>query len=176
MSYKRFVFALISAVLLGLIASPATFAHVLITDTTNTKGAVLHLTPDDDPIAGQPATLYLDVQDLQVNKNGDASLVIRASDGSETKIIPRSSGALFTATYTFPTQGVYLLTYIIQADAQTYTFTQSQRVSRGVSSQAMASSNYPWAQIVLVATGVSALLLVLLIVNRRKAIAQYSKL
>lgn len=176
MKYKRFFMALIFAAGLGLVFPSAAFAHVLITDTTGTKGAVLHLTPDDDPIAGQPATIYFDVQDLKMNKDTAALLIIKANDGSETKIIPTISGTLLTASYTFPAQGVYSITYSIQAENQTYTFTQSQRVTRGVASQTMAPANYPWAQIVLVGAGVSTLLLVILIVNRRKLIAAYSKL
>ena len=35
-----------------LLYTPSVSAHVLITDTTKEIGAILHIQPDDDPVAG----------------------------------------------------------------------------------------------------------------------------
>lgn len=50
--------------------SQKAYAHVLVSDESNTVGAVLHITPDDDPIAGESAHIFFDVQD----KNSLAAL------------------------------------------------------------------------------------------------------
>lgn len=80
-------------------------AHVLESD--GTIGAVLHIDPDDDPIAGEETGIYFDFKDKTNRyKNEDCicQLVIE-QDGQVIyeKPFTRPGGG----TFTFPSRGVY---------------------------------------------------------------------
>ncbi len=78
-------------------------AHILLTD--GTVGAILHIDPEDDPIAGQAATFYFDLK----LKSGsfDAALcecsVSFSKKGDPAAPIPYAS----QMSYTFPEKGIY---------------------------------------------------------------------
>lgn len=148
-----------------------TSAHVLITDESHTKGAILHLTPDDDPIAGQEATLYFDTQ---AHTNA-VSVSIQSEDGEVSNIAMKLEGALATARYIFPTQGVYRLTFTAKSDEQTYTFTQTQRITRGKAASALDKPTYAWAEIMLIVCSILLSLLLFTAWDRRKDIARQSR-
>lgn len=155
-----------------LVTSPAT-AHVLITDTTRTKGAVLHITPDDDPVADKPSTLYFDLQELG---EGDKRVRLTVTDaaGQSAQIPMQVSGTLATASYIFPVQGAYKLAFTVKDDGKTYTFKQSQRVSRGLTDSALNKPAYSWAEALLLSSVIGLALLAIVVFNRRKDIARQS--
>lgn len=158
----------------GLVFSNNASAHVLITDETKTKGAVLHIIPGDDPIAGEESTLYFDMQAELVNANNSVKLFIKDYSGSEQLVETKTDGTLVTAEYVFPTQGVYEIKFIVAANTTEYIFTQSQRVSRGEASGVLNPATYIWAEILLVSSGVGGALLAVTAINRRKDIAKHS--
>ena len=168
MKIGAFILALIASV---FFVSHAASAHVLITDGTNKMGAVLHIIPDDDPVAGEPATLYFD---MQTNENPTVELRIQNKSGNNETLTMKVDGALATIEYTFPSQGVYELTFNVKTSSSVYTFTQSQRISRGVSSSALDQPDYAWAQVALITSVVGVLVLIILAVNNRKEIAKHS--
>lgn len=163
---------LFTCLLLVCISSDAA-AHVLIKDGTGTKGAILHIRPDDDPIADEPATLYFDTQNLQDSK---VSVEIRNTrTGKIDKVSPVAmDGSLATLQYVFPTQGVYKLVFTVSGE-DTYTFTKYQRVTRGISVDSSASSTHAWSEILFVASGIGLIVLFTTFLNRRKEIAANSK-
>jgi hypothetical protein len=63
MHIKRVFWVLLLIVLLLDIQLPQASAHVLLSN--NTVGGVLHIDPEDDPIAGQPAKFYIELKDKQ---------------------------------------------------------------------------------------------------------------
>lgn len=152
------------------LAQPAS-AHVLITDRSNTRGAILHLTPDDDPVAGQEATLYFDTQ-TQTNA---VSVSIQNKDGEVSSKTMGLDGTLATTQYVFPAQGVYRLTFTAKSDNRDYTFTQNQRITRGKTASALDKPTYTWAEITLIICGILFLLLLFTVWDRRKDIARQSK-
>lgn len=159
-----------------LVFSPqSASAHVLITDISETKGAILHITPDDSPIAGQQATLFLNTQNALLTKKSEVSLTVtntttRASD----TVKATSADDMATADYTFPTQGVYTLVFTFAADGTAYEFRHTQRISRGVMTATGATERHQWAEMVLVGSVVAAGVLVVIVFNRRKEIARQS--
>jgi hypothetical protein len=79
------------------------FAHVLQSD--GSIGAVMHIDPDDDPIANSPATLYFDIKD----KNGQFNVTkcnCRVDIYEGGKVI-YSSTLTPAFPYTFPGKDVY---------------------------------------------------------------------
>lgn len=89
-------------------APQAAQAHVLLTD--GSIGAVLHIDPADDPIAGQPATFFYDFKDKE--EKFDISRCECQVSITKDKVnlitdflIPTQTGGSFN--YTFPEKGVY---------------------------------------------------------------------
>lgn len=166
-------FLIVLAVALLFSAGSAS-AHVLIKDKSGTKGAILHIQPDDDPIAGEPATLYFDMQ----NKNANTVQLTIANDNTKevTTLKPaKTKGSLVTLTYTFPAQGIYTLTFATTSGSETHTFKTHQRVSRGVASGSITKS-YVWAEALLLGSGVATIILATTFVRERRAISAAAKL
>ncbi|MGH7218102.1 MAG: hypothetical protein ACREGE_01485 [Candidatus Microsaccharimonas sp.] len=171
---KRVIFGLLIAV--GVSSVPqAASAHVLVMDASGTQGAIMHIMPDDDPIAGEEAIIYFDRQGIDVSSAGEVSLVIRNEEGEAAAIPVETKDALTSAKYTFSKQGVYELRFIVNYDSQELSFTQSQRVTRGVTDGSTAASSHLWAEGLLVVSGVGFLVLGVLFMNRRGEIKNYSK-
>jgi hypothetical protein len=155
-------------------------AHVLITDNTGSIGAILHVMPDDDPIAGEPSTLFFDIQSQSFSRHRHkVSLAITNDESGTTQVPVKLTGSSVSATYTFPTQGVYKLALTAEAqdaaNAHAHTFTHTQRVSRGVAGGALDKPTHAWAEAALVACACSFAILMLVGINRRKEIKTYSK-
>lgn len=150
-------------------------AHILIKDETSTKGAILHIQPGDDPVAGKPATLYFDTQ----SKNDSRVIPIITND--ETKVTEtlssvQASGSLTTIPYTFPAQGTYTLQFNITTESNTYTFITHKRITRGTAAHTDTAQTYFWAEALLLGGSIGLLFLAILFIGRRKEIAQRSTL
>jgi len=109
--------------LVGFFHSPV-YAHVLIiNDQSGNVGALFHVTPDDDPIAGPESTIYIDVQsqlisershffDLTVtDPSGDKkNIPIKQADGYYSSLYVNSADKnSLIGVYTFPAKGTYRL-------------------------------------------------------------------
>ena len=148
-------------------------AHVFVPDETKARGAIVHITPDDDPIAGQKATIYFDVQDNLLKPDSVVVLAIQG-EGSREELTAKFDDSLATFTYAFPSQGVHELTFNVNTDGNVYTFKQSHRVARGVAASALDQPSYEWAKIALLASGIGFALLLITVINRRREIAKQS--
>ena len=148
-------------------------AHVFVPDETKAKGAIVHITPDDDPIAGQAATIYFDVQDSLLGPDSTVALAIQG-EGSREEMTAKFDDSLATFAYIFPSQGVYELTFNVNTDGKVYAFKQSHRVARGVEANVLDQPSYEWAKITLLASGIGFALLLITVINRRREIAKQS--
>jgi hypothetical protein len=149
---KIFVSVLCAALLL---TSGQASAHVLKTD--GTIGAVMHIDPDDNPIAGQPSNFYFDIKDTQSRfKGSDCNCQLSISlnsklletqplfqQASSNSAPADNSEAL--ATYTFPTLGVYDVTLTGSpndgSSFKAFSLNYEVRVDRGSSSATTQSKN-----------------------------------
>jgi len=168
----------VTALLVALCASRTASAHVLVQDDTHRVGAVLHITPDDDPVAGQPAQLFYDVKDKLFLDNVFLP-VLRIADvnGNKTEEVRVThSGTTISATYTFPVQGVYDLTLTLSSPDKTYTFTYTQRVGRGTQAIATAHPDHAWADTAFIASICGGIALLVIGFNHRKHIKVNRKL
>lgn len=172
---KRLMILVGTAALLvaSLVTTQSAFAHVLIMDTTGSVGAILHIIPDDDPIAGEESDIYFDRQGAE-SDDATVELSVANNGGELSEVNLTTTGSLSTGAYTFPAQGVYKLTFTVKSGEGSYTFEQSQRVARGVMISGAQTQQYPWAEALLVGSTVSFLALIVLVINRRKEIAQQS--
>ncbi len=149
-------------------------AHVLLSDSEEKVGSILHITPDDDPIAGEPSNLFFDIQDKQVTeKTYSFTLKIIAEDDTQALAPIAVSGSNVSANYTFPRQGTYsiiLSAEPIDGRGRTLYFEQAQRVSRGIAGN-QAQQAYVWAEMGVVASCSALVVLGIVAFNKREALA-----
>jgi len=171
---KKCIFVLVLS--LCLFQAPAR-AHVLISDDTNQIGAVLHITPDDDPIAGEPSTIFFDIQNNAATKETHSfTLTIIHEDGTQDTAPISVSKNTITSEYVFPSQAVYTL--LLSADPvdtsqKSLYFRHAQRVSRGIAPSSMAEKTYMWAEVGVVGSLCGLIVLGIITFNRKETLAAY---
>lgn len=155
-----------------------TNAHVLIADERDRVGAVLHITPDDDPIAGKSAHIFYDIQDDSYDTGAyQATLQIKDVTTRESdEVAVDVQGSYVSGKYTFETQGVYELALLIRHVNRTDRFVVSQRVSRGTPANVQATkARYAWAELLLVVSASGVVTLGIVILSRGRSILSQSK-
>ena len=158
-----------------LLYTPSVSAHVHITDTTKEIGAILHIQPDDDPVAGESSHIYYDIQNQSLmSERSNIRLAVKSDEGSTDVPITVNNNGI-NADYTFPTIGAYTLILSVNAPTGTYSFEHTQRISRGVSSSPLDAPTYEWAEILLIATIVGIVGVCIAVFNQRNAIKAYSR-
>lgn len=157
-----------------MLVPTAASAHVLKTD--GQIGVIMHVDPDDDPIAGQPSSFFFEVKDKQ-NKfkpnNCDCELVITEA-GNEIyrqALLAAGSGD-FVGSVTFPKRDVYVATLVgtpvAVGDFQPFKVIYDLRVSRTVAASGTKSSNTPLLVIIgAVAVVFVGLVIVFIMKGRR---------
>lgn len=128
---KKYV---VLGILLAIVLVPTyqASAHELVVDTAGNKGAILHIDPSDNPIAGQKSTLFLAIRDLPDAAAAKGVLMVRSQRGTTQLVSTKFHGSMAYVDYTFPDQGLYHLSFVIKSGAQTYTFNEDEQVARGV--------------------------------------------
>lgn len=147
-------------------------AHVVITDKSSGTALLVHVTPADDPIAGQKSSIYLDVTKQTTSKYSLPNLVLSVKDSSQiiTPVPFQVSGTTVVAEYTFPTQGLYTITLESpENSSMPIRLEYSLRVSRGVSAEPLKQSALGSSLITIGFIGL-AVLTILAVNNRREII------
>lgn len=166
--------------LLGwIVSSRPAEAHMLLKDTVAGKGAILHINPDDDPVAGEQTSFLLDIQGAAASdkEQSIAKLTITDDEHHETSVPAHVRGDTVAADYIFPRQGLYVLVFSVQQESRpTHRFTESLRVSRGAINDATVRNTPLWAGVGMVCTGIAAVAVAAVAFGRRKAINTNSKL
>src|SRR5579884_3968741 len=124
---------------------PEAYAHVLKSD--GSIGAVMHIDPNDDPVANSPATFFFEIKD-KTNKFTPQNCDCRVDIYENGKVI--YSDSLFVGgssnnisspvfQYTFPQKDVYQVKVVgtpqQTGDFQPFTLTYDLRVDKDVGSQ-----------------------------------------
>jgi hypothetical protein len=170
----RYLLYLAISIFAGSIAiSYSAQAHVLIKDETGITGAIVHIIPNDDPIAGQPAELFFDVQQLEISSE-NSTLTIKDKVGQSTTVPVSAQNNSVYASYTFPAQEVYTLQLRIKTNNATHVFTYSQRVSRGTEILQSVENNHSWAEVLSIISASGLIVTAIIAFNRRREISDYS--
>jgi len=107
---KKFIL-LTASTFLFLHFTQTTFAHVLKTD--NTIGAILHIDPEDEPIAGEPSNLFFVLKDKKnhfATKNCECTITIKQNETiikRQTITADPKNQTTIIFTYTFPKKDIY---------------------------------------------------------------------
>lgn len=169
------VFACFAVALVGGVRS---HAHVLIADERDRVGAVLHITPDDDPIAGKSAHIFYDIQDDAYHAGKyEAMLEIEDMETRKSDEVAMDvQGSYVRGVYTFATQGVYELTLSVRHADRTDRFVVTQRVSRGTPAEMQSDDvRHRWAELLLVVNASGLVVLGIIAVSRGRSILKQSK-
>lgn len=173
----KYIIAVSLALLLVAVFSQQASAHVVVNSIDKSNSAILHIIPDDDPIAGEVVNLMFDTQAGFLSDASKVTLAIHdTSSQKEDTVETRRDGSLVSADYTFPTQGTYLIRYSVTTNGVTYVFEQDMRVSRGLQGSNQVEQKYTWAEGLLIVAGILFLVLVIIGWNKRHDIFAYSKL
>ena len=165
--------SVVGAICISQVAS----AHVLNKSNDNAKAAILHIIPDDDPIAGEPASLLFDTQGELLEGDTSVSLVVQNNSiSTSASVATKVDGSLVSAKYVFPTQGTYTIKYVVATNERQFMFEQTMRVSRGIENGVTSSINHGWAEALLLGSGALTLTLGIIGYNRRKDIFKSSVL
>lgn len=178
---KKYLFLLVVLGLAGLHYQTAE-AHVLLRDPQTKIGAILHINPDDDPIAGEGefTQLYFDIQD----KNAQTRLPLAAYQltiideaGTSNYVHLEEAGSTLIATYTFPSQGLYRLELRSTPDYDSFlkvSMQDSLRVSRGTITNTPTGQKHPLAGIIAFVAANVFVVLAIVAFNYRQKIARHS--
>lgn len=160
---KKLLSGLFFALVLALPISVQ--AHVLVSDEQDSKGAILHVSPDDDPIAGEESDLFFDLQDDELDADYVPYLSIANEDGQVDDVDVEKDANFVTAVYTFPYQGTYQLSLRIESGNESHTYEMTQEVTRGAVRNSSERQVEPWAYALfgLALGGLMVLLLALVI-------------
>lgn len=166
--------------ILGILLTPnVAQAHVLLRDNTSQSGAILHVQPDDDPIAGKRSTLFFDIQNDNVALSSYSfSLQVADDSGSDDTVPIEIEDGTVSAVYAFPSQGLYEIVLTGTPTISTerpLQFSYAQRVSRGLAEGMSPTQDHVWAEIGMVVGLCVFVMLVIIGYNNRKDIARYSK-
>lgn len=171
---KKYITAITLLLLGGLLPVTSASAHVFVRDQSNQNGVILHITPDDDPIAGIESTLYFDAQQNVVSPVSAIAVTVEDSDGHTRTVKTTADKSFIRASYVFPNQGVYTLRLIITTNTRTVTFVQAQRVSHGVLRVGSKTTPQTWAEALLILCVIGFGCMVIVVCNNRKDIARQS--
>lgn len=155
----------------------AVAAHVLIADQTGTYGAILHIMPGDDPVAGEVSQLFFDISGVNFDTaQYDFVLQIRTADDEVVRVpASRVSATGVQAEVVFASRGVYSLELFGQPKngIAALHFVHTKRITRGAGHVPEPSERYTWAEAGLVAAVMGGLVILVLCINRRAALFQY---
>lgn len=155
-------------------SSPKAHAHVIISDQTKKVGAVLHITPNDDPVAGQFAGLSFDIKSDEDISNWAVQLKVLRPDDKQDVVDTYTTVNNVYGEYTFRGRGVYGLQLEIKPKFSINPptrFVYYFKINRAVTGKGLAVKPPFWAQAgILVSLWVIAVLTTLVYKYRRQII------
>lgn len=166
------IFALVG-LSVSLLTSDNAAAHVIIRDDANTTGAVLHVTPDDNPIAGEHSDLFFSLEGESLTGSQVSIVITNTSTQESAEPATSLTASGIVAQYTFPSRGTYDISLSISGKAD-YTFSHVQRVSRGIGTDTSIDSSYPLARAGIILSVAATMLLIAIAYARRKLIFKQS--
>lgn len=174
------IILLVCSAILGLVLffPESAAAHVLISDETGKVGAILHIAPDDDPVAGQISGLGFDVHIPEDISNWAINLSVKRPGGKIDEIPAAAKIRSIHGEYTFTGRGVYEVELSLKpksGDVPAVVFKYSLRVNRGVTGQSEAVPAPLWAQAGCLIAVWGLMVLAIIAHNHRQMISKTSR-
>lgn len=136
-------------------------AHTVSVDEARNVGMVVHVSPDDNPVVGEVATINLDFQ-----LPGIESITAKMVHGATEQTIEFDYyEALAHAEYTFADQGTYTLKVAVLSEGETYNFEHTIEISPARGS---SDSRHMFIVLSIALFAVGIVVLMVFTRNRRK--------
>jgi hypothetical protein len=156
-----------------LLAPLSVSAHELVKDQVGDAGALMYISPEDDPVAGEQATLFFEISHAPVTVES-STLTITNDHGNSATLPTTVADSTLSASYTFPKAGAYQIKLTLKEGGKiAHTFSESVRVSGGEDQAAPGAPT--WAVVAITLSGLALAVVTFLVFRRRKAINRYSK-
>jgi hypothetical protein len=147
---KKLMLAYVSTFILSVIGSlgyvQVTHAHSGVEDPNTGIEAGFHVTPDHSPIARSESVISYDFGKYGVKATDFTyRLTIKKVREKETAVSTETSSNVVIARYTFPTQGLYILTLTAtpkDGSSKPSVLTYNQRVTRGEVAESKGFGNF----------------------------------
>jgi hypothetical protein len=151
-------------------------AHVLIADTTNKIGAIVHFSPDDEPVAGGISGIYFDVPSNIDIALSNPELEIDSSNGSIRELVPVTiNGQTISAAFEFPLRDLYNIDLSFSPPGRTpLQFHYSVRITSSLYGANPSPHVAAWVKVGLLLSVWSLLALIVVAIKQRKEIAKAS--
>jgi hypothetical protein len=153
-------------------------AHILKID--GNIGVILHINPEDDPIAGEPSHFHLDFTDKTSQFRPEECICtvdIYQEDKKLYTLFPSDKGSVknkngFSFIYTFPKKDIYRVILTGRPkrpnEFQSFSLTYDVRVGRDAGQITSANINDNSTYIVITVLGTAAIFLLILYIMRNK--------
>jgi hypothetical protein len=165
--------SLVAAVVVA--AGSTTYAHFSVSDPDTGVAALLHATPDDDPIAGEQSIISFDFSRTghEIDKY-DIRMTVRDEAGKSTFVPLEIAGNVAMAKYTFTVRGLYRLDLdVVPKDgSEKSELSFAQRVSRGTVAK---SQSYGWPQAAVILAPLLLAAVLIVAFNNKERIIRWSK-
>lgn len=176
---KKILYLLVLVIFLVQLTTSTSFAHIL--ESEGSVGAVLHINPDDDPLANNESIIYLEFKDKNNRfqlQNCDCTVtVLKSGEKIHTQSLTPTNDTENTGTfnYIFPEKNIYKIKVTgkpYQGNSfEDFTFTYDIRVARENSDNLTRDNekkqyNVPWLYITL--TLLVFILSIIVIIKRKQ--------
>ncbi len=104
---KQLIIAVFATLLMG---SQGVVAHSLVADDSKESGAIIHIAPDDDPVAGEVSSIFIDITSETVSADTHYfSLAVIDTTGFAYPVATSVDGTIVSGYYDFPETGTYIV-------------------------------------------------------------------
>jgi hypothetical protein len=174
---KKLLLTLVISIIFFSSTKPI-FAHILATD--HNIGAVLHIDPNDEPIAGQQASFFFEFKDKQGKfspQNCNCTFTILENNNqlyAQPVFRDNNNPSLTSASvfFTFPVKDVYKIkvtgTPTTPGTFQPFTLTYDVRVDQDSANQSPGAQNWFTSHIIHILVGAAILVFVIVAFIQRK--------
>ena len=157
-SFRLKLLAVLLAVCLLSNYQPAS-AHGLVQDSTGKVDAILHVVPDDNPVAGELTVLHYEVEPSVSMIGSTATLTITNSEGLQDEINVTTGNRAAVISYTFPAAGSYGLKLLVMTSgSKTLNFSSQVEVNSAKAAEPTTST----AAIIWLSTSTAVLVTLLI--------------
>lgn len=172
----KYIFAFLLLTALWFAPALAEAHVVLRSDGGEAAVGVLHISPGDDPVAGEESIMYLDVSADGFNAEAyELTASIDADGRVDYPAVQIAGSALLRIDYTFPQTGVFhiKITARPRVEGREMIFEHTQRVTRGRNKASVAHEN-GWAEAVVIGAAASLFAILVIVINRWRLIRDFT--
>jgi len=176
MGIKKLTVLITAFICIGLGGARAS-AHEFIQEISGRGGAILHISPGDDPAADEESHAYYEIKTDENLAGASANINFRSIDGSIDKTLPVTlKGSTASVGYTFPARGTYIVTLFLGLkDSKLLQLKTSLQITRGKGTAISQQPAPAWAKAGSIIAIWGVIILAFSAIRHRKALLPKSR-